>query len=174
MASPIRPIMLHIDGIYRSPQGLCGVICFTGAAYLSLHAFAPSRLLCSMRCATSSPSSSKSPRLQSAHPRPTDTSGSGASASVHCGGTEKIRPSAKRSSQSLPDRLPRLAMHTPTCPEYGWKGWVTVTRCGEAGDIPAFLTEVQTPREGPFRLARGEGRHGTDFGLGIGLFAGGH
>lgn len=106
-----------------------------------------------MRCATSSPSSSKSPRLQSAHPRPTDTSGSGASASVHCGGTEKIRPSAKRSSQSLPDRLPRLAIHTPTCPEYGWKGWVTVTRCGEAGDIPAFLTEVQGSAARPFSLA---------------------
>jgi len=125
-----------------------------------------------MRCATSSPSSSKSPRLQSAHPRPTDTSGSGASASVHCGGTEKIRPSAKRSSQSLPDRLPRLAMHTPTCPEYGWKGWVTVTRCGEAGDIPAFLIEVQAIGERALHLALGEGRHCVADGGATGLPAG--
>ncbi len=174
MTVAIRGDVLQKCGIQRSPHGLCGVICFTDAAYLSLHAFTPSFLLCCIRRATSSPSSSKSPRLQSARPSPAAAARSGVAASVHCGGTEQIRPSAKRSSQRLPDRLPRLATHTPPCPEYGWKGWVTVTRCGEAGDTPAFLPEVQTPRERTFRLARGEGRHGTDFGLGIGLPAGGH
>ena len=113
-----------------------------------------------MRCATSSPSSKRSPRLQSARRPPADTSGSGVAASVHCGGTEQIRPSAKRSSQRLPARLPRFAMHTPPCPEYGWKGWVTVTRCGEAGEIPAFLTEVQAARGWRLYLAAGAGWRG--------------
>jgi hypothetical protein len=165
MAAPIRRDFLHKVAIQRSPQGLFGVICFTGTAYLSLQVFAPSALLCCMRRATSSPSSSKSPRLQSARPSPADAARSGVAASVHCGGTEQIRPSAKRSSQRLPDRLPRLATHTPPCPEYGWKGWVTVTRCGEAGDTPAFLTEVQDSGARPFSLALCGRRDGaTDIG----------
>jgi hypothetical protein len=96
-----------------------------------------------MRCATRSLSSRRSVRPHSARPYPAVTSGFRLIASVHCGGREQIRPSAKRSSHRFPDRLPRFAMHTPTCPERGWKGWVTVTRCGEAGDTPAFPTESQ-------------------------------
>ena len=121
-----------------------------------------------MRCATSSPSSKRSPRLQSARRPPADTSGSGVAASVHCGGTEQIRPSAKRSSQRLPARLPRFAMHTPPCPEYGWKGWVTVTRCGEAGEIPAFLTEVQMAGGRQVCLAAHKRRHYAGDGGAVG------
>ncbi len=119
LASLIRHLSHFFIAIYRSPQGLCGVFCLTEAAYLSLHIFGLSTRLCSMRCATSSPSSNRSRRLQRARRPPADTSGSGVAASVHCGGTEQIRPSAKRSSQRLPARLPRFAMHTPPCPEYG-------------------------------------------------------
>ena len=78
---------------------------------------------------------------------PSVISGSGAVASVHCGGTEQIWPSAKRNNHRLPDRLPRLAMHSPFCPLYGWKGWVTVKSSNAADEPPAFLTELQAAGE---------------------------
>ena len=111
-----------------------------------------------MRCATRSLSSRRSVRPQIAHPDPAITSGSKLIASVHCGGTEIIWPSGKRSSHRFPDRFPRFAMHSPTRPECGWKGWVTVTRCSEDGEKFAFPTELQNFRARIFSLADGKGR----------------
>jgi hypothetical protein len=102
------------------------------------------------------------------------TSGSGAAASVHCGGTEQIVLSSTRSRSRLPARLWRSPTQTSSRSANGWKGWVTRTSCAEAAVPSALAGELQAARPREVHLAVGEGgRFGIDGGA-TGSVAGRH
>ncbi len=150
-------ILLHINDHHRC---LCGVICFTSAAKLSLHSVRGSLRLSEQRRVTRLARSIKSASRKSARPLPMTTSGSGEARSVHCGGMEQIVPSPARSRSLLPDRLYRSPMQGSRWPANGWNGWVMRTSCAEAVGRSAFRAELQAAGEGPVHLAGDEGGSG--------------
>ena len=83
----------------------CGVIHFTVAAKLSLHALPSVDHRRSPRSVVSLASSIKSTTRKAERPLPITTSGSGATRSVHCAGTGQMTPSSKRKSSRFPNRL---------------------------------------------------------------------
>ncbi len=152
-----RCVLLHIKDHHRC---LCGVICFTSAAKLSLHSVRGSLRLSEQRRVTRLARSIKSASRKSARPLPMTTSGSGEARSVHCGGMVQIVPSPARSRSLLPDRLYRSPMQGSRWPANGWNGWVMRTSCAEAVGRSAFRAELQAAGEGPLCLAADQGRLG--------------
>ena len=141
-------VHLRINDHYRC---LCGVICFTYAAKLSLHNVGGSLCLSEQRSVTRLARSIKSANRKSARPLPMTTSGSGETRSVHCGGMEQIVPSQARSRSLLPDRLYRSPMQGSRWSANGWKGWVMRTSRAEAVGRSAFRAELQLAGKGLVR-----------------------
>ena len=135
----------------------CGTVCLTRHAGVSSESPLTSR-------STSRASSTRSATRNSARFSPRTISGSGATRSVHCGGTEQTVSSSTRSSRRLPYRLYRSATHTNSRPLSGWNGCVTRTRPVTATESPAFWIELQTARDWVFcqPLVRRCRRRGAD------------
>ena len=125
-------------------------------------------------CATRRASSVRSATRSSARLCPMTISGSGATTSVHCRGTEQIAPSSKRSNRRLPDRLHRSPTQTAGRPLNGWKGWVIRTGCAEPSGTHAFWAELQAAGTWPIRVAVTGRRDARDLGGAAGLYAGRH
>ena len=96
-----------------------------------------------LRRATSRASSIRSATRKSARPSPMTSSGSGATRSVHCRGTEQMVVSSTCSKSRMPYALYRSATQTSCCPLRGWNGCVTRTRRVAVTVESAFWVELQ-------------------------------
>ncbi len=123
----------------------CGTICFTRHSYLLGKSHPLSR-------STRRASSSKSSTRNSARCSPITISGSGATTSVHCSGTEQTDSSSVCSSKDIPYRLCRSPTQTSCRPLNGWNGCVMHTRRVDAIGAFAFWIELQAVVQGTFRV----------------------
>jgi hypothetical protein len=154
-----KSLVHDIHGSYRR---FCGINSLTLAAELSLHLAEVSPCRSRERRVTRLESSIKSTIRKSARPCPITTSGSGATASVHCDGTEQTVLSSTRSNRRLPDRLYRSPTQTSCRPPNGWNGCVIRTSCVETAEKPAFRGELQAAGARPVHLADPGRRSGGD------------
>jgi len=116
------------------------------------------------RLATSRASSIKSETRKRERSSPMTISGSGATRSVHCGGTEQTVSASTCSKSRLPYRLYRSPTQVSCRPLSGWNGCVTRTRRFEVTGASAFRIELQTSRARPVRrvVARRRRRRPAD------------
>jgi hypothetical protein len=113
-----------------------------------------------LRQATSRASSIKSPTRRAARVSPRTTSGSGATRSVHCGGTAHTVCSSIASNSLFPDALHRSPAHTSGRPRWGWKGCVISTRRVAGTEAPAFCVAAQAALPGSVSLVADGGDAG--------------
>lgn len=144
--------------IFRQIQGHRGVNSFTLTAELSLQTSPDSECFSEESRATSRARSTNSETRNSARPCPRTTSGSGATMSVHCGGTEQMALSSTHSKSRLPAGLERSPTQTSCRPPNGWKGCVMRTSLTEAEGRSAFEGELQAIGARQVSLAAGAGR----------------
>lgn len=148
-----------------------GINCFTLAAKLSLHPADASQSLSWQRRDTILVSSSRSATRKRARPCPITTSGSGVTASVHCGGTEQTMVSSTCSNSRLPERLYRSPTQRSCRPPNGWNGCVIRTSWVGAAGRFAFRDELQAAGARPVCLAVAGRRDRRDQRVAAGLYA---
>lgn len=119
----------------------------------------PRKHLSWQRRDTRSASSSRSATRKRARPCPITISGSGVTASVHCGGTEQTAPLSACSNSRLPERLYRSPMQRSCRPPNGWNECVIRTSLAEAAERFAFEGELQAAGGGEVQMA-GDQRRG--------------
>ena len=135
-----------------------GTVSLTAAASIALRPGV--RRSCSARRDTRSASSRRSATRSSPRPWPMTTSGSAATTSVHCRGTEQTWSASVRSRSLVPYRLYRSPTQTSCRPLSGWKGWVTRTRRVPVSEEPVVRAELQAaaPCDLPHPAGRGAER----------------